>query len=56
LFTSIAGAENDPELPDSQEMAPSQDVGSQKRQKLLPKVMLQQENDRLKEQVKQRDD
>jgi hypothetical protein len=56
-FTSIASAENNPELPDSQEMAPpSQDTGSQKRQKLPPKAMLQQENDRLKEQLKQQDD
>jgi hypothetical protein len=40
-FTSVASVENDPELPDSQEMAPSlQVMGSQKRQKLLPKVML----------------
>jgi hypothetical protein len=49
-LTAKAVTENDPELLDSQ------DMGSQKRQKLPPKVMLQQENDRLKEQVKQRDE
>lgn len=53
-LTSIASAENDPELPDSQETAPSSQVtGSQKRQKLPPKVILQQENNRQRHEIDQ---
>jgi chaperonin cofactor prefoldin len=44
-----------PDAENNQELRDSQDLGSQKMQKPPPKAMLQ-ENDRLKEQLKQRDD
>ena len=51
-FTSMAGAEGEPELPNSREIAlSSQETGSNKKQKLPPKVMLQQENGQQKEQI-----
>ncbi len=55
LFTSIASADNELKLPDSQEItasAPSsQDNVGFKKPKLPPKVMLQKENNRQKEQI-----
>ncbi|MCJ1385866.1 hypothetical protein MMC17_008990 [Xylographa soralifera] len=55
-FTPIAGADES-ELPDSQDMVPSaaesQGTAPFKKPRLPPKVMLQQEIDRLREQSKQ---
>jgi len=54
-FTSNASAENESELADSQERATStpssEDTAGFEKPRLSPKVMLQQENDRLKEQI-----
>ena len=59
-FESTAGEENESEVPSSQDVATSapssQDVMGFKKPKLPPKIMLQHENDRLKEQLRQRDD
>ena len=56
-FTSATSVETSSELPDSQEIAvsapSSQDTQGFKKPKLPPKVMLQKENDRLKEQLNQ---
>ena len=58
-FTSVASA-NESELPDSQDMTTSasapQDTAGFKKPRLPPKVMLQQEIDRLREQMAQRDE
>lgn len=59
-FMSIASTENDSELADSQETATnapsSYDTAGFKKPRLPPKVMLQQELDRLKEQNSQQRD
>ena len=59
-FMSAASTENDSEVLDSQEIAASapssQDTVGFKKPKLPPKVMLQQENDRQKEQIDEQKD
>lgn len=59
-FTSIACTDNESDLPDSQEMTASvpssQDTVGYKKPKLPPKVMLQKENDRQKEQIDEQKD
>lgn len=59
-FTCNASAENESELTDLQERAASapssQDTAGFKKLRLQTKVMLQQENDRLKEQLDQQRD
>lgn len=56
-FMSIISTENNSELADSQETmtnaSSSRDTAGFKKPRLPPKVVLQQENDRLKEQVKE---